>query len=66
MVSFSKPCIYKTFGLIELQNLSKDQLADRIINYEKAVFTNNGPLNIQLLESDCVNFLTFKQLLSKI
>ena len=30
MVNFSKLCKYQTFGLIELYNLSKGQLADRI------------------------------------
>ena len=46
----SKLRICETFGLIELHNLSKVHLADRIFNYEKAVFTITGPVNIQLLK----------------
>ena len=30
IANFSKLCKYQTFGLIELHNLSKGQLADRI------------------------------------
>ena len=50
MTNVPKLRICETFGLIELHNLSKVHLADRIFNYEKALFTITGPGNIQLLK----------------
>ena len=40
MTNFSKFCKYQTFGLIELHNLSKSQLADRIFKSWKSCVYN--------------------------
>ena len=60
MTNVSKLRICETFGLIELHNLSKVHLADRIFYYEKAVFTITGPVNIQLLKLWLFKFSNFQ------
>ena len=63
MVNFSKFRFCQTFGLIELHNLSKGQLADRIFKLWKSdsrlrTFTST------IWNSDFLIFPTFKQILS--
>ena len=65
MANFSKFHKYQTFGLIELHNVSKGQLAAEYSSYGKALFTITGLPNIQLLKLLLFNFglPTFKQIL---
>ena len=49
MANFSKFCKYQTFGLIELHNLSKSQLADKIFKVWKNCVYDYW-VNIQLLK----------------
>ena len=60
MANFSKFPKYQTFGFIELHNLSKGQLIDRIFKLSKAVLTITGPSNIQLLKFWLFNFSNFQ------
>ena len=60
MVNFSKLRKY-TFGLIELHNLSKGQLPDRIFKlWKSCVYDYRGPSNIQLLKFWFFNFSNFQ------
>ena len=56
MANFSKHCKYQ-IGLLELHNLSKGQLADKIF---KPVFTITGSSNIQLLKFWLFNSSNFQ------
>ena len=60
MANFSKFAKYQTFGFIELHNLSKGQLIDRIFKLSKVVLTITGPSNIQLLKFWLFNFSNFQ------
>ena len=63
MATFSKFHKYQTFGLTELHNVSKGQLADRIfiqVMFRKAVFTITGSSNIQFLKFWLFNFSNFQ------
>ena len=66
MANFSKYFKYQTFGLIELRNLSKGQLADRIFKFEKAVFTITSSSNIHFLKFWHFNFSNFQTTFVKI
>ena len=57
---------YQTFVLIELRNLSKGQLADRIFKFEKAVFTITSSSNIHFLKFWHFNFSNFQTTFVKI
>ena len=62
MTNFSKLRKYQTSGLIELHNLSKVQLADRLLKLWKSCVYDYWSAE----HSDFLIFPTFKQLLSKI
>ena len=55
---------YKTFGLIELHNLSKGWLADRIFKLWKSCVCDYRVVEYIFWNSDILIFATFKQLLS--
>ena len=63
MADFSKFRKYHTFGLIELHNVSKDQLADRIFKLWKSCIYDYG-----VVEHITFDFglPTFKQILLRI
>ena len=65
MATFFKLRKYQTFGLIELHNLSKGQLADRIFKLWKSYFTITRPWNIQLVKFWLFNFPNFHITFSK-
>ena len=65
MANFSKLRKYQTFVLIELHNLSKGQLADRIFKFEKAVFTITRSSNIHFLKFWHFNFSNFQTIFTK-
>ena len=65
MAHFSKLRKYQTFVLIELHNMSKGQLADRIFKIiKKLCLRLPGRRTYIFCNSDILIFPTFKQLLS--
>ena len=68
MANFPKFLKYQTFCLIELHNVSKGQLVERIFKLRKSCVYDSGSSNIQLLKFWLFNFglPTFKQILLRI
>ena len=59
MANFSKLHKYQTFGLIELHNLSKGQLADRIFKLWKSYVYDYGHRTNSFWNSEFLIFPTF-------
>ena len=65
MANFSKFSKYQTFNLIKLHNLSKDQLADRILKlWKSCAYGYRLVEHTFFWNSDILIFPTFKQLMS--
>ena len=67
MANFPKFRKCHRFGLIELHNVSKDQLADRIFkSWKSCVYDYRAVEHATFRNSDFLIFPTFKQILLKI